>query len=488
MYHLFYKPDEAWVGDVIPYFENGDFYLYYLREKRLNGIPAEKTSWNLVSTKDFIHFNDKGVALKAGTLEDPDRSCYTGSVLKDSTGKYHLFYTAQNSANPKYMKDGRPLQYIMQAESMDLQHWKKKKEFILAACGEHENFDWRDPFVFYNEDEECYFMLIAARIKGKTRKKGGCLCCMKSPDLQEWTVEGDFYAPETYMTHECPDCFKLGDWWYLVFSTFSDKYVTHYRMSKTIDGPWMIPENDTFDGRAFYAAKTAPGSNGKRYLFGWVPTKYGNVDEGKWEWAGNLAVHELSQEKDGTLSVKIPAERFCNLKKWYMPQAFGIAGKGRLDNFFADGTEKISQIMFCELPHHVCIAGKISFSKGISSFGLQFHADESFDCGYFYRFEPLYQRVVFDQWPRGRLSDPVIPNDFENDRPFDAGLERPVTLTPQKPVDFILLLDEDICCIYIAQKIALTARCYLWKQSLWGFFAVGGKIQIDELACCSLEI
>ena len=60
-----------------------------------------------------------------------------------------------------------------------------------------------------------------------------------------------------YFTHECPDLFRMGEWWYLVFSEFSERCVTRYRMARSLAGPWLAPAEDTFDGRAFYAAKTA---------------------------------------------------------------------------------------------------------------------------------------------------------------------------------------------------------------------------------------
>jgi hypothetical protein len=66
-----------------------------------------------------------------------------------------------------------------------------------------------------------------------------------------------FWSPGLYYTHECPDLFKMGDWWYLVYSTFTERSVTHYRMSRSLHGPWQAPENDTFDGRAYYATKSA---------------------------------------------------------------------------------------------------------------------------------------------------------------------------------------------------------------------------------------
>ena len=77
-----------------------------------------------------------------------------------------------------------------------------------------------------------------------------------------------------YFTHECPDLFKMGDWWYLLFSEFTDLVRTRYRMSRSLSGPWIIPERDDFDGHAFYAAKTASDGN-KRFIFGWNPTREG---------------------------------------------------------------------------------------------------------------------------------------------------------------------------------------------------------------------
>ena len=108
---------------------------------------------------------------------------------------------------------------------------------------------------------------------------------MTSPDLQRWEVKPPFWSPRLYYTHECPDLFRWDDYYALVYSTFSERNVTHYRLSKSLAGPWLAPENDTFDGRAFYAAKTA-GDGERRYVFGWNPTREGERDEGAWQWAG----------------------------------------------------------------------------------------------------------------------------------------------------------------------------------------------------------
>src|SRR5262249_40185268 len=120
-----------------------------------------------------------------------------------------------------------------------------------------------------------------------------------------WEVRSPLWSPGLYNAHECPDLFKMGEWWYLIFSEFSEATVTRYRMARSSYGPWLRPTHDTLDGRAFYAAKTA--SDGwRRFLFGWNPTREGAHQQGAWQWGGNIVVHELLAADDGSLSVQVP--------------------------------------------------------------------------------------------------------------------------------------------------------------------------------------
>ena len=120
-----------------------------------------------------------------------------------------------------------------------------------------------------------------------------------SKDLSEWHFEGDFWAPETFTMHEMPDLFKMGDWWYLLTTEYSERSKTVYRMSHSLNGPWSAPIDDAFDGRAYYAARSC--SDGEhRYLFGWAATKTGADDMNSWDWGGTFVCHEVYQRPDGT--------------------------------------------------------------------------------------------------------------------------------------------------------------------------------------------
>src|SRR5262249_13307817 len=124
--------------------------------------------------------------------------------------------------------------------------------------------------------------------------------------LEHWALREPLWAPELYITHECPDLFRIGEWWYLLYSTYSERSVTHYRMSRSLQGPWLAPAVDTFDARAYYAAKSA-GVGHQRYLFGWLPTRTHEKDDGEWNWGGQLVVHELLQGPEGLLALRAPA-------------------------------------------------------------------------------------------------------------------------------------------------------------------------------------
>lgn len=476
MKNIFYKPKDGWVGDTIPFAHDGKFYIYYLHDERKGNTQDEygyRTSWNLLITEDGVNIKDCKVVLPVGEYDDADYACYTGSVIEGNDGQFHMFYTAQNNYNPKYHRDGKPLQYVAHAISTDLINWEKLPELTFGADESiYEPFDWRDPFVFYNEDEKCFDMLLAARLRGASEKNGGCVGLCRSYDLIHWEAKEPFYNPESYMTHECPDLFKLGNKWYLVYSTFSEKFVTHYRMSDKLSGPWTSPIEDTFDGRAFYAAKTAQVGD-KRMAFAWVPTKRGESDFGQYEWGGNFIAHEIDQTTDNKLTVK-PADGLINM---FNKEAVNERiNKVEIENFEGEKSYVING-----MKETCMIEAVIEFSEGVRSFGIGLRQDSVLANGYYLRFEPFYNRIVADMWPR-RISG-VNQWYVDGDKPFMIELERPFDYKSLKDnkVHIRVVADGSIICLYVNNTTALTMRAYNMKRTNWGFFVKDGSIRVSDI-------
>lgn len=464
---LFYKPRGGRVGDVIPFFSGGQFRIFHLY--KADGVRYD-TTWHQVRTNDFVHFTELGEMLGAGGPEDQDRSVATGSVI-ESGGRYHAFYTGFNTPR----KTDRPEQGILHAVSDDLVKWHKiPADTFYAPEATYERDDWRDPFVFWNDEAREYWMLVAARLKTGPKRRRGCTALCTSKDLTKWEVKPPFWSPGLYFTHECPDLFRMGDWWYLVFSEFSESSQTRYRMSRNISGPWIAPEIDTFDTRALYAAKTA--SNGKtRFLFGWNPLRAGGKDDGEWEWGGNLVVHQLGQQSNGELYVTMPEtinRAFARSLPLDIRPALGRFDISS-DSVRAHDTVSFGVATVAPMPTRCKIAATIEFTAGCQSFGVMLKLLDDLDTCYYVRFEPPNGRIVFDRWPR--------PGDI----PYMTGLERPLKLTPGEPIELQVVVDGTIAEVYVSGKVAMSTRMYSPDQGRIGLFVDEGSATFKRLGVYS---
>lgn len=237
-----------------------------------------------------------------GTDDEQDQFIFAGSVF----GANGTFYAMYTGFNRDYAAQGKAAQVLMIATSDDLIHWTKTGQRLVVPQEGYDPHDWRDPFVLFDDDTHRFVMILGARKQGKEILTGRTVW-FTFTDLQDWTFEGDFWAPALYSMHEMPDLFRMGDYWYLLTTEYSDKSKTVYRLSTSLAGPWTARVDDAFDGRAYYAARSTADAEGRRFLFGWVPSKE-NADElAAWQWGGTLVVHEVVQRLDGSLATAIPA-------------------------------------------------------------------------------------------------------------------------------------------------------------------------------------
>lgn len=453
---------------MIPFYSGGRWRVFYLH--RINGTSV--TSWYQASTTDFVRFVNHGEMISPGSEQDQDLSVATGSVV-ESDGRFHIFYTGYSSI---FKAHGRPEQGILHAISDDLMTWTKVPHSNFnAPLDRFERDDWRDPFVFWNKEANEYWMLIAARLRTGSARRRGCTALCASRDLDRWEVRQPFWVPGLYMTHECPDLFRMGDWWYLIFSEFSEGLQTRYRMSRSIHGPWLTPDLDTFDTRALYAAKSCSDGQ-RRMLLGWNPTRAARKDEGNWEWGGNLAVHQLHQERDGSLSVHVPDS---------VARVFTISEPVRIEpaigNVRTSGAEVVVEapdtfaVARCgSIPVPSKITATVRFAPKTRSCGLVLHMGADPDRCYYVRLEPERGRVVFDRWPR--------PGDVT----FMTGMERPVSLEPRQPVNLTVFVDDTIGEIYVNDHVAMSTRMYDFHGGSWGIFAEEGSAAFRDLSCFSI--
>ena len=64
---LFYNPQNAVVGDVIPFYDNGQFKPFYLRGSRGYFGDDAFSGWTMLTTNDHLHFTEAATGIQGGT-------------------------------------------------------------------------------------------------------------------------------------------------------------------------------------------------------------------------------------------------------------------------------------------------------------------------------------------------------------------------------------------------------------------------------------
>ena len=454
MQKLYYQFPGTWFGDCMPFGHGDKFYLYHQRDTRKPGPFGEPFGWDLATTSDFVHYEDKGVAIPRGTDEEQDQFIFAGSVF-EAEGQYHIFYTGYNRDYPAL---GKPSQVLMHAYSDDLVTWHKTQDALTFTPQEgYDPDDWRDPWVIRDEENDQYLLILGARLQGPKTRQTGRTVKFTSKDLKNWKFEGDFWAPDLYTMHEMPDLFKIGDWWYHIVTEYSDRSKMVYRMSKSLEGPWIAPKDDAFDGRSYYAGRTFE-LNGQRILFGWVATKDQDDDDNNFIWAGTFMAHEVYQREDGTLGVRIPETVWNAFDKEEQTEDFVIDTP----------TKSTEKVVAKDTGDIFKFEADVEFTEGTRTFGVRFYEDEDKAESYQFVFNVTEDRYVFEKKPNW----PWPANQ-------NIGLERPLELVPGKKYNIKMIVDDTIATIYV-DGVALNARAYKRPGESLSLFASEGSLKVTN--------
>lgn len=450
---LYYQHPGSWFGDCMPIFAEGAFQLFHQRDTRRPGPFGEPFGWALARTRDFVRYENLGEVLERGADDAQDQFIFAGSVLPGG-GRYHAFYTGHNRDFPGA---GKPAQVLMRAISEDLISWTKITGELVQPMPGYDPDNWRDPFVIFDEDHDRWVMILGARAAGDSRITSGRTVWLTSTDLDHWTFRGDFWAPELYTMHEMPDLFRMGDRWYLLTTEYSDRSKTVYRTSESLHGPWSAPADDAFDGRAYYAARSA--SDGvRRYLFGWVPTKQDDHDLGRWQWGGTLVVHQVYQRDDRSLGVRIPD----SVRAAFDPAQDLIGSPRTIAAPDGSARSKIA-----DLPDGPILISLTLTPGATRSFTIRLLEDEDTGDGYAYAFRPGERKIDFDR----------IPN-YPWYRYDNRGLERPFAVEPETRYQIEIIIDGTIATLY-ANGVALNVRLYDRPGRVLSMGVTDGSVTIN---------
>jgi len=453
----------GYTGDVMPYFDNGTFHIYFLHDAVTK--PAGKGFHDIheFTSTDLASFKYEGQMIPYGAQSEPDFAVGTGGVVK-AGNIYYFYYTGHNGATP-FVQDN-PRESVLCATSTDLKNWTKIPGFKITAPAGYYNFDFRDPQVYYNDETGKYNMIVSTQTE-PGRKAVLLLFTSNDPATNNWEPQGPLYTttPEdNYLMMECADVFKMGNYWYLMFSeNWSGTRGTHYRMASSINGPWIKPAHDMFDGEYFYAAKTASDGN-KRYAFAWTARKAPESDTGDKVWGGNLVIHELTQNSDGTLGVKSP-DAVSGLLSQNVALAMDANSTNTTRNnstYTLNGTVGEAKATFAAPGKKAKIKAQITLGSAVGSAGFLFNTD---DAGNYYKivFEPAQNRIAAYNSAGQEVTQ--VPFDMQSATIYNAEI----------------ITEGSICILYVNGKVALSNRIYGRDTQKWGLIATGTTATITGL-------
>jgi len=481
-FSTYYTPAVGRVGDPMPFYDKkeGNFKVLYLQEFTNNMAYRYHPIW-AVQTTDGCNYESLGEVLPVGANDyQQDAALGTGCCYySEKEGLYYVYYTGHNP-NSKYTEA------VMRATSPDFKTWTKDNLWQLNGPEfGYSSVDFRDPQVFEAEDG-LYHMVIATK-----PVSGGdpVFAEFTSSDLKTWQHAGRFPMIWDRML-ECPDIFKMGQYWYLVYSesvrtSWSRK--VKYMVASSFDDlkaclggspRWPADGHEgVLDSRAFYAGKTA-GNGTDRYIWGWCPFRSGgsihemNVNVGGGDgnepnWSGALVCHKIIQHADGTLTLgAVPAMA----SKYSKSMPVNVMASSGYNNGTLSGDGAYA--LFSRLGAHNHISMTVKTSNNWDKFGISFVRGTDSEKYYTVVVNPEdenHRKVNFEQeGPTGQgFVDGIDGYWFE--RPSDNVYH----------ID--IYTDNSVMVMYINDNVCYTNRIYGIQKNCWSINNYGGSVTVSDV-------
>ena len=218
---------EHWIWDFWLADDGELFHLFFLKAPR-SLVEPDLRHWNASIGHAVSH--DLGdwrvlddALLPAAAPAFDDRSTWTGSVVRDDTGHWRMFYAGISNAE-KGLK-----QRIGCVVSCDLATWKRSSELPVLESDSrwYEQLPeiqwpdeaWRDPWVFRMAEDGRWHMLITARAATGAAESRGVIGHAISDDLVRWEIAPPLTGTDSGFGHlEVPQVEEVDGRTILLFS------------------------------------------------------------------------------------------------------------------------------------------------------------------------------------------------------------------------------------------------------------------------------
>lgn len=197
----------SWVWDFWIADDGDRYHLFFLKASRAL-IDPDRRHWRATighaTSTDLTTWTEHADAvIPDDSPAFDDLATWTGSVVREETGGWRMFYTAVSRA------EGGLIQRISSVVSNDLFTWHREpgrqvlepdaRWYETAETRDWPDQAWRDPWVFRGHDG--WHMLITARADVGAPDERGVIGHATSSDLIRWTVQPPVSEPGAGFGH-----------------------------------------------------------------------------------------------------------------------------------------------------------------------------------------------------------------------------------------------------------------------------------------------
>ncbi|MCA1011288.1 glycoside hydrolase family 32 protein [Halobacillus halophilus] len=307
---------------------NGKHHIFY-QWFPLGPVHGLK-HWYHVSTEDFVHFEDHGIALYPD-CEFDSHGCFSGAAFAEG-GMLHLFYTGNHVTEERIPNPSQ----VYASMDKHLNITKGSPITDEPAPGFTHNF--RDPVVFKREN--IYYMLVG----GETKEGEGALALYQGESMHQLSFQGKVTTdlPDAGYMWECPNYFEQDGRGVFIFSpqgeletdkyNFNNVFSVAYVLSDPLDvqklhyeGKQYIELDKGFD---FYAPQTYEDERGRRILIGWLGNSKSDYPTDENMWAHMLTIpREITLQNNRLVQQPLEELKKLRLDAATLEQEHGLSSR-----------------------------------------------------------------------------------------------------------------------------------------------------------------
>ncbi len=184
-------PPQHWMNEPhAPFYYKGKYHLFY--QKNASGPYFSHLHWGHWTSDDLVFWENEKTALFPQKGELSPSGVWSGSATIGPNNKPYLFYTFANF-NKKY-NQGVAIARPENVEDTHLVDWKMEPQGAIYQTDQQGiPSQFRDPFVWKDETEEKWYLIIGGGVKDK----GPTVWIYTSTDCEHWDFKGELFSVDS---------------------------------------------------------------------------------------------------------------------------------------------------------------------------------------------------------------------------------------------------------------------------------------------------